>query len=172
MDDHVTVRVAQLFHPCAQTFGGLTEMQLGGAVPAWHEPEVCRGKFLRKLLDGPALKRCLRKPLFVSHAEIFVQRRRAEIGVHQANRPCCLGREYLACPYTNRSATTLALRPGEQRDSRRILFPSEENALHQPEFFLTRNQFASCIFVEASCPNLSPVGLATRFALVYPGARR
>src|SRR5205807_1357692 len=64
------------------------------------------------------------------------------------------------------------LRPGEQRDSRRILFPSEENALHQPEFFLTRNQFASCIFVEASCPNLSPVGLATRFALVYPGARR
>src|SRR5436853_360986 len=117
VDDHVTVRVAQLFHPCAQTFGGLTEMQLGGAVPAWHEPEVCRGKFLRKLLDGPALKRCLRKPLFVSHAEIFVQRRRAEIGVHQANRPCCLGREYLACPYTNRSATTLALRPGEQRRS-------------------------------------------------------
>src|SRR5438045_6132024 len=48
----------------------------------------------------------------------------------------------------------------------------ELNALHQPEFFLTRNQFASCIFVEASCPNLSPVGLATRFALVYPGARR
>jgi hypothetical protein len=63
------------------------------------------------------------------------------------------------------------LKPGKQRDSRRILVCSKEDALDKLELFFSRKQFAPGVFVNAACLDLSPVGLAARFALPDPAAR-